>query len=129
MAASSSQQPSNEVQEEDASELQFPKGKIYLFFIHWTIIPPDIATIEFEYLSFHHSLRCCDAKWKSNQIRIPSLDLDLYSMFYFLALNSRPVISGNDISVPVTLPVTDIGFVLRDFSKVFSHTLIQARYG
>ena len=35
-------------------------------------------------------------------------------MFYFLALNSAPVISGNDISV---CPVTGIGFVLRDFSK------------
>ena len=41
------------------------------------------------------------------------------AMFYFLALNSGPVISGNDISV---YPVTGIGFVLRDFSKVFSHT-------
>ena len=40
-------------------------------------------------------------------------------MFYFLALNSGPAISGNDISV---YPVTGIGFVLRDFSKVFSHT-------
>ena len=40
-------------------------------------------------------------------------------MFYFLLLNSGPVISGNDISV---YPVTGIGFVLRDFSKVFSHT-------
>ena len=39
--------------------------------------------------------------------------------FYFLALNSGPVISGNDISV---YPVTVMGFVLRDFSKVFSHT-------
>ena len=36
------------------------------------------------------------------------------AMFYFLALNS-----GNDISI---YPVTSIGFVLRDFSKVFSHT-------
>ena len=40
-------------------------------------------------------------------------------MFYFLALNSGPVISGNDISV---YPVPGIGFVLQDFSKVFSHT-------
>ena len=45
----------------------------------------------------------------------------MMAMFYFLALNSGPVISGNDISV---YPVTgiDLGFVLRDFSKVFSHT-------
>ena len=41
------------------------------------------------------------------------------AMFYFLALNSRSVFAGNDISV---YPVTGIGFVLRDFSKVFSHT-------
>ena len=34
-------------------------------------------------------------------------------------LNSGPVISGNAISV---YPVTGIGFVVRDFSKVFSHT-------
>ena len=40
-------------------------------------------------------------------------------MFYFLVLNSGPVISGNGISV---YPVTGIGFVLRDLSKVFSHT-------
>ena len=40
-------------------------------------------------------------------------------MFYFLALNSGPVISGDDIPV---FPVTGIGFVLGDFSKVFSHT-------
>ena len=40
-------------------------------------------------------------------------------MFYFLALNYDPVISGNDILV---YPVTDIGFVLGDFSKVLSHT-------
>ena len=40
-------------------------------------------------------------------------------MFYFLALNSGPVISGNDISV---CPVTSISFVLGDFSKVSSHT-------
>ena len=40
-------------------------------------------------------------------------------MFYFLALNSGPVISGYDISV---YPVTGIGFVLWDFSKLFSHT-------
>ena len=40
-------------------------------------------------------------------------------MFYFLALNSGPAISGNDISV---YQVTDIGFVVRDFSNVFSHT-------
>ena len=40
-------------------------------------------------------------------------------MFYFLALNSGPVISGNDISI---YPVTGIGFVLRNFPKVFSHT-------
>ena len=40
-------------------------------------------------------------------------------MFYFLAINSGPVISGNNISV---YPVTSIGFVLKDFSKVFSHT-------
>ena len=40
-------------------------------------------------------------------------------MFYFLALNSGPAISGNDISV---YPVTGIGLVLRDFSKVFSLT-------
>ena len=43
----------------------------------------------------------------------------IWAMFYFLALNSVPCISGNDISV---YPVTGIGFVLRDFSKVFSHT-------
>ena len=39
------------------------------------------------------------------------------AMVYFLALNSGR--SGNDISI---YPVTGIGFVLRDFSKVFSHT-------
>ena len=44
---------------------------------------------------------------------------DKVAMFYFLALNSGPVISGNYISV---YPVTGIGFMLRDFSKVFSHT-------
>ena len=31
-------------------------------------------------------------------------------MFYFLALNSGPVISGNDISI---YPVTGIGFVFH----------------
>ena len=40
-------------------------------------------------------------------------------MFYFLALNSGPVTFGNDTSV---YPVTGIGFVIRDFSKVSSHT-------
>ena len=44
---------------------------------------------------------------------------DWLAMFYFLLLNSGPVISGNDISV---YPVTGIGFVLRDFSKVFPQT-------
>ena len=48
-----------------------------------------------------------------------TIQLQLVAMFYFLAFNSGPVISGNDISV---YPVTGIGFVLRDFSKVFSHT-------
>ena len=42
-------------------------------------------------------------------------------MFYFLALNFGPVISGNDVSIYI-YPNTGIGFVLRDFSKVFSHT-------
>ena len=40
-------------------------------------------------------------------------------MFYFLAFNSSSVISGNDISV---YPVTGIGFVCWDFSKVLSRT-------
>ena len=40
-------------------------------------------------------------------------------MFHFLAFNSGSVISGNDIS---EYPVTGIGFVCWDFSKVFSHT-------
>ena len=39
------------------------------------------------------------------------------AMFYFLALDSGR--SSNEISI---YPVTGIGFVLRDFSKVFSHT-------
>ena len=40
-------------------------------------------------------------------------------MFYFLAFTSGSVICGNDISV---YPVTGIGFVCWDFSKVFSRT-------
>ena len=46
-------------------------------------------------------------------------------MFYFLALNSGPVIYGNDIYISV-YPVTGKGFVLRDFSKVFSHSFIHS---
>ena len=41
------------------------------------------------------------------------------AMFYFLAFNSGSAISGNDISV---YPVTGIGLVCWDFSKVFSRT-------
>ena len=48
--------------------------------------------------------------------------LDSSAMFYFLALNSGPVISSNDRLSVYIYPVTGIGFVLRDFSKVFSHT-------